>query len=214
LERLARVMAGPLVAAELERDYAGVAEQMELLGRVGAPLVAGPLPKGPDAATLRTLADVELLCLHIGDVQRNCRILGERLIASGEGDLGLRLIANGMFHDASKFHGIEWEFLRYQTSEAVEPASLKMAIAHHNKTNAHHPEFWTGGAKSMPPVAVAEMICDWKARSGELGSSLLDWINGEAPRRFGYSKRDRVHKDIIRFATMLLDKPFIRLPAA
>lgn len=150
---------------------------------------------------------VDILCRHIEEVQRNCKLLGERLIENGEEDIGLKLIANGLIHDASKFKGIEWEYLFIDPENEEDEKNLSLAIEHHNHTNFHHPEAW-GGIKNMPSVYVAELVCDWKTRSSEFGSSLVDWINDKGAKRFSYTKRDKVYKEIMHYTNILLEEPF------
>lgn len=155
-----------------------------------------------------TLKKVDALYRHIEEVQRNCRLLGERLIEQGQDALGVHLIRNALVHDASKFSGIEWDYLLSESEGEKE--NLKLAIQHHNRTNLHHPEAWLG-VKNMPSVYLAEMVCDWKARSSEFGSSLKDWIDNGASERFGYTKRDKVYKEIMTYTRLLLDEPFKKL---
>jgi hypothetical protein len=116
-----------------------------------------------------------------------------------------------MVHDASKFGGIEFENLSNSTSENTkeENAKLKMrmALQHHVSTNQHHAEFWNG-IKNMPSVALAECICDWKARSEQFGTSLRDWIDEQATKRFNFTKNDEVYKEIMSFVDLLCEKPF------
>ena len=138
---------------------------------------------------------------HIGDVQKTCNILGDRLIDAGEDALGLELIANAMLHDNSKFRGIEWESLHPEASAE----QLKAAIAAHNTKNPHHPEYW-GGIDAMPEVYLAEMVCDWSARSGELGTSLLDFIDRVAAQKYGYAINDAIHQKLHRFSHLLLEQ--------
>lgn len=155
-----------------------------------------------------SLKKLDLIWAHIEEVQRNGKKLTERLIEAGEVDLGIQLSKNVLVHDQSKFQGIEWDNLIQTDDENKE--QLTLAIAHHNRTNPHHPEYW-GGIKLMPLVYVAEMVCDWKARSAEFGSSLQDWIEKQASKRYGFTKRDGVSKDITRFVKMLVEPPFQKL---
>lgn len=154
---------------------------------------------------------IRSLTRHIRNVEDNCLLLGEKLIERGEIDLGRQLIANGYVHDTSKFYGIEFENLSSSTSTntAEENAKLKMrlAIQHHTLTNQHHPEYWNG-IKNMPRVAVAEMVADWKARSEEFGTSVRDWIDDQATKRWGFSREDEVYKTIMDFVNLLCPKPF------
>jgi hypothetical protein len=141
---------------------------------------------------------------HINNVSDNCMLLGKRLIAIGMVDLGRLLIANGFIHDNSKFYGVEWDYLNDTTGDSD---LLKIAISQHNRTNPHHPEYW-GNIELMPKIYVAEMVCDWKARATEFGTSLQDWIDVGAAEKFGYKKDSEIYRRIVYYAQMLCDKPF------
>lgn len=151
---------------------------------------------------MNTTDRIDEIIRHIDGVQLSCRLLGERLIESGKADLGRLLIARGYIHDNSKFYGIEWDYLTNGDQE-----KLKLAISQHNRTNDHHPEFW-GGIDLMPPLCIAEMVCDWKVRSSEFGSSLRDWVDGDAAKRYKYTKDSKVYTTINFFVNLLCDKPF------
>lgn len=146
---------------------------------------------------------------HIRNVADNCLLLGEKLIELGQIELGHKLIANGFIHDASKFHGIEWEYLVTDVPVSEEGAKLKLklAIQHHNRTNLHHPEYW-GDIRLMPDLYLAEFCCDIKARSEEFGTSLRDWIDASATKKWGFSKDDEIYKKIMVYVNLLCDKPF------
>lgn len=155
------------------------------------------------------LAKIEFVARHIRNVEDNCLFLGKKLIERGQIDLGHKLIANGTVHDASKFHGIEFEYLSLNNpSEDDKKLKLKLAVHHHNTTNPHHPEYWAGGIKEMPDVYVAEMVADWKARSEEFGTSLRDWIDEQATKRFTFTKEDKVYKQIMEYVNLLCQTPF------
>jgi hypothetical protein len=156
-----------------------------------------------------TMDKIRRIARHIRNVEDNCLILGEKLIERGEIDLGHKLIANGYVHDASKFHGIEWENMAPDEPLHEEGAKLKLklAVQHHNRTNQHHPEYW-GGIKHMPRLYLAEMVADWKARSEEFGSSVRDWVNEGAAKRFGFTKDDKVYQEIMEFVDLLCERPF------
>ena len=57
-----------------------------------------------------------------------------------------------------------------------------MGIRHHAETNPHHPEYWHG-IENMPKVYIAEMVCDWYARSNEFGSDLREWVKDKATKK-------------------------------
>ena len=73
------------------------------------------------------------------------------------------------------------------------------------------PEYW-GGIELMPRIALAEMICDWYARSTEFGTSLWDYVKKEALPRYGIKPTGRVYKQMREFIELILDKPFTKLP--
>lgn len=155
-----------------------------------------------------TMEKIRAISRHIRNVEDNCLLLGEKLISNGEIDLGHKLIANGFVHDASKFCGIEWEYMAPgPTVEEGAKLKLKMAVQHHSRTNQHHPEYW-GGINNMPRLYLAEMVADWKARSEEFGTCLRDWINEQATKRFGFTSEDKVYKEIMEFVDLLCPKPF------
>lgn len=156
-----------------------------------------------------TMTKVRAIARHIRNVEDNCFLLGEKLIANGEIELGKQLISNGYIHDASKFHGIEFEYLSLNNpTEDETKLKLKLAVHHHRMTNKHHPEAWSGGIKDMPDVYLAEMVCDIKARSEEFGTDLRKWIDEAATKRYGFTFEDKVYKDLMRFVNLLCPKPF------
>ena len=149
---------------------------------------------------------------HIKLVQSNAEKLATRLIEQGEGDFAVTLIANCLRHDASKFHGIEWKYLT--TIDSTDPAQkekLIMAHGQHVATNEHHPEYWAGGIKEMPRIFVAEMVCDWYARSQERGTSLWDFVKQTAVDRFEIKYQSKTWKWIKEFIDLLIDPPFADL---
>ncbi|VTS05637.1 DUF5662 family protein [Tuwongella immobilis] len=148
---------------------------------------------------------LENLVRHIELVREACLLLGRRLIAQGRIDLGRILIGLGHVHDASKFHGIEWQYLH--VGPDAPPEKLAMAIAQHTQTNPHHPEYW-GGVENMPEIYVAEMVCDWYARSQEFGTSLRDWIRSEAITRFKIDHESEQYAWIQQFLDLLLLNSF------
>jgi hypothetical protein len=59
----------------------------------------------------------------------------------------------------------------------------------------------------MPPDAIAEMVCDWYARSQEMGTDLRAWIKEEALKRYDIPPTGRVAKLVKKFVDLLLDPP-------
>lgn len=161
-----------------------------------------------------TMKKIREIAKHIRNVEDNCLTLGEKLIERGETNLGRQLIANGYVHDASKFHGIEFEYMsnEHPCEEDRGKTKLKLAIQHHQLTNKHHPEAWSGGILDMPDVYLAEMVCDLKARSEEFGDSLMDYIENVKLKQWGIQKGNPVFLKIIDYVGLLCAKPFESLP--
>lgn len=142
------------------------------------------------------------LLRHIEHVRDHTQTMGFKLIEMGDIDLGIKLIANGLIHDNSKFKGIEFEGL----TQTDDTELLRTCVKQHNQTNPHHPEYWNG-IKNMPDLFIAEMVCDWAARSGESGTDFREWIEKESLTRFEYSKTDEVYGKIIKYANLLVEAP-------
>lgn len=153
---------------------------------------------------MRDIDRIQRLMRHIQGVQENCLILAERLMEQGEFKFAKTLMANGFLHDNSKFFGAEWDHL---SVDNPDKQALKLAIMQHNQTNKHHPEFWDQGIHGMPRIYLAELVCDWKARSAERGTSLKEWIEGEAMKRFNFNKNDYVYQVIMGLVDLLLEPP-------
>jgi hypothetical protein len=157
----------------------------------------------------RTMEKIRAIARHIRNVEDNCVILAEKLLSVGEIELARNLVANGMVHDASKFFGIEWEYLSLGNPvEDVAKLKMKLAIHHHNSTNKHHPEAWPGGIKQMPDVYLAEFCCDVKPRSEEFGTDLRNWIDEIATKKYCFYKEDGVYKKLMAYVDMLCPPPF------
>lgn len=141
---------------------------------------------------------------HIATVQQGSTLLSERLFDNGDPSFALLLSKKTLSHDASKLVGIEWEYLRV-CNEDLEKFNL--ALNQHQLTNDHHPEFW-GSIKSMPKICLAEMVCDWYARSVEFGTDLRDWIKGPACQKYEITTNTKCYKQIKEFVDIVLDAPF------
>ena len=133
-----------------------------------------------------------------------CILLSEKLIAedSKNIDFARKLVANAFAHDNSKLIAtLEWNHLT-NADEADE--MLNIAIRDHSENNFHHPEAHLGGIKNMPEIYLAECVADWKARSSELGTDLKEWIQTKATKRWKFSPRDKVYKQIMQYVDMLI----------
>jgi hypothetical protein len=153
---------------------------------------------------------LEAVQRHISNVRSACELLAQRLIANGEDEFALALIANAMTHDQSKLHGIEWAHLRPQVAKD-DPKMFTLALEAHQSTNEHHPEYW-GGLNEMPRIYIAEMVCDWYARSTEMGTGLRGWIKEDATKKYDMSLHGKAYKHIKGFVDILLDPEFKPIP--
>lgn len=144
---------------------------------------------------------------HIENVREDCELLGHRLIEQGETALGRDLIANGLIHDNSKLRGIEWLYLHTDVKDKNE-AAFTLAYKQHISTNRHHPEAWPGGIEEMDRLHIAEMVCDWHARSSEFGTDLRSWVKEKACRKYSLSCSGKIYKHIKEFLDMLLERRF------
>lgn len=146
------------------------------------------------------------LVRHIELVREACVLLGKRLMGQGRQEFGRILIARGFEHDVSKFSGIEWDYLH--AGSDVPKDELELAIRQHVRTNSHHPEYW-GGIENMPEIAVAEMVCDWYARSQEFGTGVRDWVKSNAIERFRIDTDGEQYRWIQLFLAILLENHFV-----
>ena len=148
---------------------------------------------------------IEDLLSHIRRVQGNAEQLAKELIEQGRNDFARLLLAKVHHHDASKWAGIEWEYMH--RGPGVDGPMLQAAITQHQKTNDHHPEYW-GGLENMPEIAIAEMICDWLARAQEFATDLRVYVRTVAVERYGFSRAEEQVGWIHGFIGLLLPEKF------
>jgi len=147
------------------------------------------------------------LVRHIDLVRAACLLLGRRLMADGRQEFGRILIARGFEHDVSKFSGIEWDYLH--AGRDIPKDQMELAVRQHVRTNSHHPEFW-GGIENMPEIAVAEMVCDWYARSQEFGNGLREWITAQAVAKYRINLESEQYGWVENCVALLLEDHFVR----
>ena len=149
------------------------------------------------------LERLELVLRHQKRVEQDCELLGKKLIQRGEITLGLSLIKEGRRHDLSKLEGIEFEGLTQTSNKEL----LKLAIEQHRSTNKHHVTYW-GDIQSMPPLYLAELVCDLHCRSTEFGTDLREYLKEDFFPKHGITNGCKVGKLIREYVELLLDKPF------
>jgi hypothetical protein len=145
---------------------------------------------------------------HINNVNETAQLLAERIIETAKSpqdlDFARRLVQRVRSHDLSKFEGIEWEALHRESDDEL----LQIAIHQHQQTNNHHPEYFVGGIAQMNDLQLAELVCDWKSRSTEMGTDLRTYIRDRATARFNFSTKSAVYKKLKRFVDLILDDQF------
>lgn len=152
------------------------------------------------------MAHLQKTLQHMENVRTRCEQLGLRLVERGEADFGIWVISLGREHDLSKLSGIEWDHLDDGTKDE-NPALFLAALEQHHVSNPHHPEHW-GTIHDMPRAYVAEMVCDWAARSSEFGTAFWAYVNDVAMKKYNFVEADEIYKEITDFAGLLLEKSF------
>ena len=62
----------------------------------------------------------------------------------------------------------------------------------------------------MPEIAVAEMVCDWYARSQEFGKDLREWIRTTAFKKYDFNYRTTAGRWVKAYVEMLLKNYFAK----
>lgn len=112
-------------------------------------------------------------------------------------DAIVSLQRRAVHHDDSKFSPEEFETfaretpalrgLTYGSPEYKDAlARLGPALAHHYKSNRHHPEYHTSGIAQMDLIDLIEMLADWKAATERHADGSLSRSIVQNAKRFGY----------------------------
>ena len=62
----------------------------------------------------------------------------------------------------------------------------------------------------MPEIAVAEMVCDWYARSQEFGNGLREWIAAQAVEKYQINLAGEQYGWVKRCVELVLEEQFVR----
>lgn len=73
----------------------------------------------------------------------------------------------------------------------------------------HHAEYWHG-FHNMPEIYIAELACDWLARSQEFGTDVLEWIENSALKKYEINKESLQYKWLCNYLNLLLEDGFGR----
>lgn len=142
---------------------------------------------------------------HISHVRDFCELLGMRLIERGDHFLGVEVVKRGLVHDNTKLYGVEFEFLRPDKMKS-HPDLFNMALKNHWSNWDHHPEhFGENGITQLSDAALCEMVCDWAARSSELGTDIREWVANEATKKYGFTMKQKIGRSITTYLNLLFD---------
>lgn len=139
---------------------------------------------------------------HKKIVMDNCLLLAKHFANNGEVDFAIELLKRGANHDNSKFNCTEFKSLSriLKSKDCFTDASVslsneeKQAIAYHWKHNRHHPEYFDD-ISEMTRLDIAEMVCDWFARSLQYKTDFIPFIEERQKNRFHFSpeKFEEIH---------------------
>lgn len=109
-----------------------------------------------------------------------------------------RLAAEALCHDQTKLRPPEVSTFAAYTPKLKEMDygsaeykdclnQMNQALAHHYKSNAHHPEHHEDGYLGMDLLQIFAMLCDWKAAGERHQNGCIFWSIHLNQQRFGYS---------------------------
>lgn len=169
------------------------------------------------------LTQLDDIMVHVGFVMKAGHKLSRKLMLSGEEDKAIGLLQRILMHDFSKslvdeFYGMakfSEDMASMKDPNVKRVADGKMdAIKLHWSRNDHHPEFWTAVmpntltnsepieiSSEMSELSIAEMCCDWYARSMQFNSNVLDFYKIMSKDRWKFTKEQ--DELIVKFLSML-----------
>lgn len=151
---------------------------------------------------------IDAIIRHKEYVKNACLLLSEKLVRQGRHDIGLKLVELAYIHDISKFHEVEFCYLN-NNSKNKTPEMFEVAFQDHVSVNMHHAEYWHG-FHNMPEIYIAELACDWLARSQEFGTDVLEWIENSALKKYEINKESLQYKWLCNYLNLLLEDGFGR----
>ena len=149
--------------------------------------------------------------MHRACVMRSGKYLSSYLIHCNRSVDAIRLLARCSIHDISKIQNTA-EFLSLASIidqidsmhdvSHVLSTSQQDAIRLHWENNSHHPEHYVN-SNDMSDLDIMEMACDCHARSKQLGTNLLEYIETQQKIRFHFDTRH--YYMLKRYCTVLVD---------
>lgn len=153
----------------------------------------------------------EELCEHKKILIDSCKVLSIYFLKRGDEDFALQLMKRAFIHDISKLSKFEFHaadaFNSFSKNTNTRTHNFskdeKIFLTEHWKNNKHHPEHWDD-VTNMTDIDIAEMVCDWHARSVEFEDDLLDYIEYRQETRFSFP--DTMYSRIMYYANILLSE--------
>lgn len=160
---------------------------------------------------------------HVGFVIQAGHKLSRKLMIAGEEDKAVSLLQRILVHDFSKslvdeFYGMakfsnDTAALKDPNVKHASDGKME-AIKLHWSRNDHHPEFWTTVmpntlthsepieiSSEMLELSIAEMCCDWYARSIQFKTDVMEFYKIKSKDRWKFTEEH--DKLIVKFLSML-----------
>lgn len=172
------------------------------------------------------LKQVDDTLIHVGYVMEAGRKLIKELLKKGQEKQAMELLQRIMKHDYSKsseseFYGLsafsdDVAALKDPMVNTVQDGKFQ-TIRLHWQNNDHHPEYWADQMpksfvdetplvinENMPDMAIAEMCCDWFARSAQYKTNVWEFYEMRTKTRWKFT--DKQHELIQTYLTLLLSE--------
>lgn len=151
------------------------------------------------------------LCNHKKILIDSCRILSIYFLNNGDEESALKLMKRAFIHDISKLSNFEFHaadafdsFVKNSNNrEYVFSVDEKVFLNEHWRNNKHHPEHWDD-VYNMTDIDIAEMVCDWHARSVEFNDDLKKYIEHRQNTRFSFP--EDIYNKILHYADILVNE--------
>lgn len=144
--------------------------------------------------TVRLSKEMNDTLIHRACVMRSGQYLATYLIHNNRSIDAIRLLGRCSVHDISKIQNTE-EFISLasiideieQMSDVSHVQTDKQVDAKrlHWMNNSHHPEFYES-PNDMSELDLLEMACDCHARSKQMGTNLIEYIEKQQEIRFNF----------------------------
>ena len=153
--------------------------------------------------------------LHKSLVLQEANKLFIWLCKNGKRNVAEKLAKAALIHDDSKLSKLECSSMaKIKAKVKPEEDSMKdpnvlpnddiiEILENHWKNNRHHPEHFPN-VNDMKEHDIAEMVCDWSARSIQYGTNLMEFAKTRLENRFfAFSEENK--RKILLYCKVLID---------